>query len=1166
MVRSLAVGCAACVGLLTVFSAFPLLGQGAAWTLLDVPGAWEDAPGGQLAKYDGYAWYRCFVNVPAAWKGDDLSLTLHKIDNCHEAFVNGVKVGGQGSFPPLYRDGVVEQPGSYTAAAKLVRPGEYNLIAVRVYDHDGKGGFRGAPPFLGNETHAIALKGPWRFRTGDNLDWVKEKIDGTPKDATFFKVETMADVTRRFFPSGGTDPLTPAESLKRFKIADDLALDQVLAEPIVRQPLSLSFDERGRLWVVQYLQYPNPAGLKMTSRDIFWRVVYDKVPPPPPNHFKGADKITIHEDTDGDGVYDKHTTFLDDLSIVTSVARGRGGVWVLNPPYLLFYPDKNNDDVPDGDPEVHLGGFGLEDTHSVTNSLRWGPDGWLYASQGSTVSANVKRSGDKFAVHSMGQLIWRYHPETRRYEIFAEGGGNAFGVEIDSKGRVFSGHNGGNTRGFHYVQGGYYQKGFSKHGSLTNPYTFGYFNWMQHANVPRFTHTFVTNEGGNLPKRHDGKLFAVAPLQSHIVESDIFPHGSSFQTKDIGFPVTTTDTWFRPVDIELGPDGALYIADLYEGHIAHLRHFEGQVHRASGRVYRLRAKDATPAKPRDLSRLTAVELAGQLESPNRWVRGTALQLIGDRKDRGVVPLLKTHLRVKAGQAALEALWALNLSGGLDDGAAMVAMSHAEPQMRAWVIRLLGDRNQVSSRIAQAMERLAEEDAQPAVRSQLASSARRLPAEAALPIVLRLLGRSEDVDDIHIPLLLWWAIEAKAESDREHVLRLFDEPGLWDLPIVKKHILERVMRRFAQAGSQKDLRSCLYLLQRAPDVEHVRKLLTGFEQAFAGRSLANLPEDLVKELARRGGGSLALRLRLGQPDAVNQSLKLIADDKAEKNQRLSLMPILGQIKEVRGVSVLLQVVENGKPDDVRQTALTSLQSFDDARIAAAVLGLHAKLPAEVRTVADSLLASRKDWARQLLDAVDAGRIDKNALALDVVRRMTVHKDDRIAALVAKHWGKVQGATTAQMQARIHYLHKMIPQGDGTPYAGKKLFTASCAKCHTLFNHGGSIGPDLTTHKRDDLANMLLHIVNPSAEVREGFETHLVVTNDGRALTGFLVDQDNRLVVLRGADGQDISLARSQIDEMKVIPQSIMPEGLLDTLTDQQVRDLFAYLRSSQPLND
>src|SRR5262249_3921551 len=189
-----------------------------------------------------------------------------------------------------------------------------------------------------------------------------------------------------------------------------------------------------------------------------------------------------------------------------------------------FHPARTHDPAPDGAPEVHPQGSGLEDPHSGLNSLQWGPDGWLYAAQGSTVTGVVKRYGvNEPPVHSMGQHIWRYHPETRRYEIFAEGGGNAFGVEIDAKGRIFSGYNGGDTRGFHYVQGAYLQKGFAKHGPLSNPYAFGYFSPMKHDKVPRFTHTFVVYEGAALPQRYHGKLLAVAPLQGHVVASDLLP-------------------------------------------------------------------------------------------------------------------------------------------------------------------------------------------------------------------------------------------------------------------------------------------------------------------------------------------------------------------------------------------------------------------------------------------------------------------------------------------------------------------------------------------------------------------------------------------------------------------------------------------------------------------
>ncbi len=235
----------------------------------------------------------------------------------------------------------------------------------------------------------------------------------------------------------------------RLHAPPDLAIDLVLREPVVAQPVFLNFDARGRMWVVQYLQYPHPAGLKVVAHDEFWRAIHDRPKPPPPYDtpakapFRGRDKITIHEDVRGDGSFSKTTTFVDGLNITTAVVCGRGGVWVLTPPHLVFYPDANHDDVPDGPPVVHLEGFGIEDTHATANSLRWGPDGWLYGSQGSTVTADIIRPGiDRTpCAHIVGQCIWRYHPETRRFEVFAEGGGNTFSVEIDAQGRIFSGHN-----------------------------------------------------------------------------------------------------------------------------------------------------------------------------------------------------------------------------------------------------------------------------------------------------------------------------------------------------------------------------------------------------------------------------------------------------------------------------------------------------------------------------------------------------------------------------------------------------------------------------------------------------------------------------------------------------------------------------------------------------
>ena len=968
----------------------------------------------------------------------------------------------------------------------------------------------------------------------------------------------------------GQGPLSPRAALASFHVPDDLELDLVLAEPVVRQPVSLSFDERGRLWVVQYLQYPDPAGLRLVSRDGVWRAVYDKVPPPPPHHFPGKDKVTIHEDTDGDGVYDRHKTFVAGLNIATAVAHGRGGVWVLNPPYLLFYPDRDRDDVPDGDPEVHLQGFGLEDTHSVVNSLRWGPDGWLYAAQGSTVTGHVTRPGldaGKEPVHSMGQLIWRYHPETRRYEVFAEGGGNAFGVEIDAKGRIYSGHNGGDTRGFHYVQGGYFQKGFNKHGPLSNPYAFGYFPAMKHNRVPRFTHTFVFYEAEAFPNRYRGLLFGVAPLLNHVVMSQVNPDGSSFQTRDVGLAVSSSDPWFRPVDIKLGPDGALYIADWYDRQVNHYRNHEGQIDPASGRIYRLRARGVRPSGTfPDLSRLSTPALVKLLADPNKWTRQTALRLIGDRKDPSIAPLLRCLVATTAGQPSLEALWALNLSGGLDEATALKTLEHPDPYVRLWTARLLGDALRVSPSEAATLARRAAIEPDVEVRSQLACSAKRLPAGEGLPIVRALLSRNEDANDIHLPLLLWWAIEAKVTTDPDAVVALFEDTRIWDLPIVRSAVAERLMRRFAAAGTRPDLARCTRLLTLAPGPDQAKRLMAGFEAAYAGRPLAGLPPELAGALARYGGQSLTLGLRQGKPEAVAEALRLLADERADRSHRIQLLQVLGEVRRPACVPVVLRLAAHSSDNALRSAALSALAAYDDPAIATEVLAAYPNMSDDVLAAAQGLLASRRGWAIRFLAAIEERRIDAQTVPREVVEKLLLLGDPRIADRATKLFGPIQPATSAELRAQVDRLAAVVRAGSGIPKPGKAIFDRQCSRCHSLFGKGGKVGPDLTTYRRDDLETMLLNIVNPSAEIREGYPTSIIATTDGRVLNGVVVEQDKNVVILRVDDGKELAIARGEIDAIQASPKSIMPEGLLTNLANQEVRDLFAYLRSTQPLID
>jgi putative membrane-bound dehydrogenase-like protein len=1174
------------VGVTLTLAAQTALAQGAdGWHRLTVPDAWRKVPAGDLKPIDGYSWYRAIVRVPADWKGEKLTLFVEALDDARASYVNGVSIGATGTFPPNYRSGLGEK-GRYEISGDLVRPGEFNTIAIRVFQNDPRPNFNVAPPVLLNEKRkqAIRMDGEWQYRPGDDTEWAQ----AAPADFSIDTVKPLAEVDLRKLSgysavdevddvdryvsrrAGDNDPLTPKQAEAAFEVPDDLQFQLVLSDPEIAQPLFMTWDERGRMWLMEYRQYPDIAGIRMVSRDVYLRSVYDKVPEPPPVGAKGRDRISIHEDTDGDGVYDSHKVFVDGLNLATSVAIGHGGAFVTNPPYLLFYPDKDGDDVPDGDPEVLLEGFGIEDSHSVVNSLRFGPDGWLYGAQGSTVTGNVRRYGTKDEpIRTMGQLIWRYHPELKRYEIFAEGGGNTFGVEIDEKGRIFSGHNGGDTRGFHYVQGGYYRKGFGKHGPLSNPYAFGYFDNMKHHSVPRFTHNFIIYEENVLPDDYRGRLFGVEPLQGQVVMSSFETYQSSFETKDISRVVKTDDQWFRPVDIKAGPDGCIYVADMYEQRIDHSSHYAGRIDRTSGRVYRLRPRgNALPAATKfDLARSSSAELVASLNSPHKWRRQAALRVLGDRKDPSVVPAILGQLRQSGGQTALESLWALQLSGGLTNDIAIEMLAHSEPLVRAWTVRLLCDHYQVPGSVARALAGMAAQEPYIEVRKQLASSAKRLPAKDALPIIRNLLTYDEDAADIHQPLLLWWALESKTDAEgRDLIIELIlSDKANWQRPLVKQHLVERLMRRYALAGSREELLAAVGLLKSSPDKDSNELLLKGFEEAYKGRSLAGIPEELVGAIAASGGGSPALKLRQGDATAMQTAARAVADPKAKKEDRLQFLEIFGEVRRSEFIPALLAVVGTEKDADLVSAALTSLQAFDDLRVGQEVVRHFGTIPADSRLAAETLLASRKVWATELLKAVDAGKVETDAVSETALRKILLHNDTTISKLVGKHWGEVAGASTEQMKVEIARLTDLLSAGSGNPKKGKPIYMENCGKCHVLFGEGGKIGPDLTAFKRDNQERILANIVNPSLEIREGFENYVVITEDGRVVNGFLADQDSQVVVIRGVDGQNLVFRRDEIDDMRAIPRSVMPEGALSKLTDQQIRDLFAYLRSTQPVN-
>jgi putative heme-binding domain-containing protein len=343
-------------------------------------------------------------------------------------------------------------------------------------------------------------------------------------------------------------------------------------------------------------------------------------------------------------------------------------------------------------------------------------------------------------------------------------------------------------------------------------------------------------------------------------------------------------------------------------------------------------------------------------------------------------------------------------------------------------------------------------------------------------------------------------------------------------------------------------------------------MTGFEAAYAGRSLAGLPQTLAEALARYSGQSVTLGLRQGRPAAIAEALALLETEQGDRARQLHYVQIMGEVRVPGAIPVLLKLGCHCPDNALRAAALQTLANYDDPAIAALVLKTYGSLSDDLLAAAQGLLVSRRAWAMQFLQAVDEHAVDPRTIPREIVDRLLILDDSQIKEKTIRHFGEIKPASSAELQAWVSRLAGYVHSGPGIPKPGRQIFLDQCARCHTLYGKGGKVGPDLTTYRRDDLESMLRHIVNPSAEIREGYTSYVVATADGRTLTGVVVDQDRNVVVLRGGDGKETTLPRQSIDEMKPSAASLMPEGLLRNLSEQQVRDFFAYLRSTQPLID
>jgi putative membrane-bound dehydrogenase-like protein len=993
---------------------------------------------------------------------------------------------------------------------------------------------------------------------------------------------------------------SPQASLARMTATAGLKVSLVAAEPLVRQPVAIDFDDRGRLWVIQYLQYPNPEGLQRVEVDRYSRTKYDRIPEPPPNGPKGADRITILEDNNGDGIMDTGHDFVEGLNLATGLAFGHGGVFVLNVPYLLFYPDRNRDDVPDSDPEVLLSGFGMEDAHSVANSLTFGPDGWLYGCQGSTVTAQIR--GIEFQ-----QGVWRYHPITRQFELFCEGGGNSWGLDFDATGELLYCTNYGGHVLLHAVQGGYFIKSFAKHGQLHNPFAYGYFDHADHENFQggHVTVGGIIYQAEALPLQFRGKYIAGDLLGHGVNWHEILPSQSTVRTKHGGSLLTSNDSWFAPTDITVGPDGAIYVSDWQDARMAHPDP-DAQWDRSNGRIYRI-APENLQTPQLDLAQLTGQELLKLHSHSNQWwVRKARQELVRRNEHSLDLELMRRTSNSPQQIETLESLWTLASLNSLKPELLASLLRSPYAAVRKWAVRLLGDSacgdaSGLSAGYAHVLDQFAESESELEVRVQLACTAARLPAAQALPIINANINRDIDLDDSRMPLLWWWAIEKHSVSGREEVLKRFVRPTIWKSRLGRQFLMPRLVRRYAAESTVAGFDSILRILQSAVDKTARDELWEPIQQGLSdslqaqesinsqsqssasAQTTANTTDASAVQLAaaalaRHPLGELIQQSWLG--DKQNQQLlRLVAsigfepaiqairqaafDSTATVDRREAMLGLLSQIGDGASVQPAIGLLESKAAESTKLAAMGIVAKSNNAEIGQKLLATYlrtgsATLQARLRDV----LFSRLEFARLFLDAVEAKKIDPISIPVDQVRLLAQLNDELLTTRLTKIWGKLTPQSPGEILAEIRRLNNDLRAASGDAEAGQVTFRKHCMSCHQLFGIGRSIGPDLTTANRQDRDFLLASLVDPNAYIRPEYISLIVQTTDGQVLTGLPVARNSDAIELATFAENEVRKVRietSQIEQMKESPVSIMPAELYKQLSPDELRDLFAFLQ-------
>ncbi len=978
--------------------------------------------------------------------------------------------------------------------------------------------------------------------------------------------------------------LKPADALKALHVPEGFRATLFAAEPDVRQPIALCWDERGRLWVAENYTYSD-------GKERF--------------DLKLRDRIVIFEDTDHDGRFDKRTVFSDDVQMLTSIERGFGGVWAMCPPNLLFIP--MDGDKPAGPPQVVLDGFSTTaaSRHTFANGLKWGPDGWLYGRVGisSTSWIDVPRVPKDRRQPTAGGL-WRYHPVTKVFEPYCHGTTNPWGSDWTKDHELLFintviGH------GWQGIHGAHFKR---MHGE--DPYPFVYelldqqadhYHWNTgkkwndaeggrggadefgggHAHVGMMIY-----QGENWPAAYRDKLMTLNLHGRRTNVEAIERVGSALVMKHQPDILKSDDPWFRGIEISQGPDGAVTILDWSD--IGECHDQDG-IHRTSGRIYQVAY--GTPQQPGvDLATAPPAQLVELQRSRNEWLVRMARWELRERawKGQDLSSALPAWEKLAADADPVLALNAHSTLRALRSVKQADAPFASQQQAHYSIAAILAERRpDVLARLIErelteplvcrnnsltkyreylgfipscaeqedALLQLASRPHGQRVRLALAEALPHLTAPIRALVAQQLLRYEQDTTDHNLPLLVWTGIRElplEALADLAHVCRV---------PQVSKLIA----RRLAEA-SDKQPDPLNTLLASAADMPDGHgPIVAGLADGLKGWRKAPKPaawDKFVASIPASETAALAavrqLNVLFGDGLALEAIRQIALDEQALTEQRRTalLALIAANDAHLRADCEKLITVRG-----VAMEAIQGLTKFDDPAVAKKIIARYDQLYPHERPQAIMALVARPKFAKELLAAVAAGKIPKSDLGSAAARQIRGFNDTALAAQLVAVWGESRETPADKLKliAELSVRHTAESLAKADLAAGKTLFAGVCGQCHKLFGQGGAIGPDLTGSGRRDLHYLLENIVDPNAVVDAAYYLNTLTLKDGRVLSGIVAAQTERTLTLRSI-GQETTLDKTDIAKRETLPISLMPEALLQAFTPEQQRDLLAYLMS------